>query len=1071
MRTLTDVFAPGAPPLAEGLRTLVVSPERELEPGITVRASFTFRNQGGAPATGVRVRFNLPEGLVYLVGSGQLDGNDLDDEHGSSPLLARAGADVGDIAPGEERRIDIAYSVAGAIENGSTVELQAAVATFELAPVGSNVVRLVARSRPALDNAFTSVAIEARQAALSPGEVLPGAEATVTLKVHNAGESSAHDVAAIVAVPEHTAYIPNSARVNGRELERDLLAPFDRVHAPIIAASLPANATVTLQYRIRVDDPLPDGTEIAVRAQIASQETPAFDVQPAVLRVRAAASFDDDRTSFTLDPASGAAPGSRVMLKLTAFNTGTAAAQGVELALTIGEGLLAVRGCACVDGRPLRERKKDAQTFEIGVLPARQAVEFTTEAIVASPIEDGSQVPVAAVLRWNGGERRFERTLSIDSKPYFGNRKTRLERIGPLVVRPADECEAVVTIVNDGAAAAHDTVLHVTLGAGLEDLRALDKNTRLDSANESVGLGTIEPYASRRITLRARVAAPQADRSDLRMRASLHTQELGETDLGEAQWRVDSHPAFSALHSRIELAHDDVFRPNQLVEAFVRLRNEGTDTAHNVRLRLYISPEARLESVDGATRERSSLQFGEIAPGATAQARLGVRLLRGLAKAHPVTIESVASADAVLPVPLEPLTIITTAEPNFAIGTLTSDPAETADAGEEIEYTLYLRNGGDGPARRACVRVDRLDALIYVPNSTTVNDLPVRDVGAESPLSSDRGIVLSDVDPGIEAVIRWREVVHNGLVSGESIVRRARILYDGDQADEIAAAELHVRCAPAFANTISGLPFGLDGMLGPSLSAGQRALPEADRFVELPPATPVNEIMSTQVLSLASSSNGHSHTQSEPLQSIVRSSVSFDRARMERALRLLSMARFPGLVTHLFALRVFFPDTVGAVPAAKVGGMREILQETLDRLFIRMRVPSHAITPREVETAATRAVFEAFITAIDVGPEMPLSGGSIVLSAEVPLVEIGRLAHDLPDAPLGSALPWAILARLLPTNGDALRNYRSIAISALDDLIESDEATFVEALQRRPYPVLDSALDVVCAQLDAGARA
>ncbi len=242
---------------------------------MTVRASFTFRNQGGASATGVRVRFNLPDGLVYLVGSGQLDGTELDDEHGNSPLLARAGADIGDVAPGEERRIEVAYSVAGAIENGSMVELQAAVAAFELAPVGSNIVRLVARSRPTLDNALTAAAIESRQ-----HEPRPGGEATVTVRVHNAGESSAHDVVVVAPVPEHTAYVPNSARVNGRELERDLLAPFDHVHAPVIAHTLPASATVTLQYRVRIDDPLPDGTNLAVRAQIASQETAAFDLEP-----------------------------------------------------------------------------------------------------------------------------------------------------------------------------------------------------------------------------------------------------------------------------------------------------------------------------------------------------------------------------------------------------------------------------------------------------------------------------------------------------------------------------------------------------------------------------------------------------------------------------------------------------------------------------------------------------------------------------------------------------------------------------------------------------------------------
>src|ERR1700727_1999792 len=157
MRRLSEAFAPGAPTLPERLRTLVVSPEREVEPGMTVRATFPFRNQGGATATGVRLRFNLPDGLVYLVGSGLLDGQQIDDESGASPLLSRTGAAIGDVHAGEERRIEIAYSVAGAIENGTTVELQAAVASFELAPIGSNVVRLVARSKPQLANAMTKI--------------------------------------------------------------------------------------------------------------------------------------------------------------------------------------------------------------------------------------------------------------------------------------------------------------------------------------------------------------------------------------------------------------------------------------------------------------------------------------------------------------------------------------------------------------------------------------------------------------------------------------------------------------------------------------------------------------------------------------------------------------------------------------------------------------------------------------------------------------------------------------------------------------------------------------------------
>ena len=90
--------------------------------------------------------------------------------------------------PNEERRIEIAYSVAGAIENGTTVELQAAVASFELPCIGSNVVRLVARSKPQLANALTGIAIEAAR------DAVPGSQAQVTIRIHNAGESTARDV-------------------------------------------------------------------------------------------------------------------------------------------------------------------------------------------------------------------------------------------------------------------------------------------------------------------------------------------------------------------------------------------------------------------------------------------------------------------------------------------------------------------------------------------------------------------------------------------------------------------------------------------------------------------------------------------------------------------------------------------------------------------------------------------------------------------------------------------------------------------------------------------------------------
>ena len=42
-------------------------------------------------------------------------------------------------------------------------------------------------------------------------------------------------------IPEHTSYVAGSARVNGREIERDLGVPFDRIYAPTVTQT---NTTV-----------------------------------------------------------------------------------------------------------------------------------------------------------------------------------------------------------------------------------------------------------------------------------------------------------------------------------------------------------------------------------------------------------------------------------------------------------------------------------------------------------------------------------------------------------------------------------------------------------------------------------------------------------------------------------------------------------------------------------------------------------------------------------------------------------------------------------------------------------
>jgi hypothetical protein len=331
----------------------------------------------------------------------------------------------------------------------------------------------------------------------------------------------------------------------------------------------------------------------------------------------------------------------------------------------------------------------------------------------------------------------------------------------------------------------------------------------------------------------------------------------------------------------------------------------------------------------------------------------------------------------------------------------------------------------------------------------------------------ERGLVMSDVDPGVEATIRWREVVNNAAPSGEMILRTARVQYDGGRCDEIAAHEVTVRCAPVFANSISGLPFGLDGMVGPSAGSHPRAIGGTD-FVELPPATPVSrpaELMPHTMLSLApSNGNGHVHLENGEAHG-VRLVLAFDRDRLSRTLRFLAESRFTGLVSHLFAIRAFFPDAAGNSAEGALREVRESLRETLDRLFIKLRLPNYVIAPRDLESAAARSALESLLGSVAGDEPAPSLAGSVILHGTCEEDELRALRDRLAEAPLATALPWATLARLVTADGEGLQHYRAMLIATLDELADADETAFIDALQRRPYPVLDAALDVVRAQL------
>jgi uncharacterized repeat protein (TIGR01451 family) len=1068
LRTLTEVFAPGSPSLPEGLRTLVVSPARFVEPGATVRAVLSFRNLGGGTAKGIRVRFALPEGLTYLVDSARVDNADLDSTAGVGALVASSGAEIGDVEAGAERRISVAYIVAPTMENGTTIELQAAIASIDLPLTGSNIVRLVVRSKPLLQGEETKLSIA------SPREVLPGSELTVSARVRNAGQSSANDVVVALPVPIGTSFVAGSAQIDGSAVddrrERD---PIGHRSPLVIARKLGPGATATLTYRVKVDAPLQDGTKIEARGWVASRETSEFELTPANVSVASRASFDGEQTALEVTQAGGAAlaedvaPGAAVLIKLRALNAGTSTAKDVALAITLPPGLEAAVAGARRDGQPVSPAR-DGESFvlPVGALDAGLAVSFELPAFVNAPSPHGRSLPIAARVRSGGSSRSFERLLTVASSPRFGPVRNRIVRESPPIVAPGDRVAFTIAVVNDGTAVANDVIVHVAVDDGVEDLSVAENGETLRLHGDEIALGAVEPHAPRLLRVEGRVAMPLADGSRIGCRARVEGLELAEEFV-----LVRSRARFTPASSSVRRTSEEAIRPDRSVAVAISVKNEGDDVARDLHVALRSSPELRLESVTGATRDGSTLILGEVGAGATREATVSYRLLPFVPRGTLLTVDGVLAGPTILPVSLETLSFSSHAEPRLTDGAaLVTTPRDAIDSGAEVGFTLVLRNAGDGAAERVVIRGEAPPQTAYVPSSTSVNGVPLLDQGGRSLLWSEAGLVLSDVAPGAEIIVRWLSIVNTPLPPETVIVARLDVACDDAGSFSVESAPLAVRSAPAFAVPSVALPFSIAG------AAASNAVLSADSSMfELPMrrVTPLPPAAAAQVEVPAQ--NGASEHADAVDQDRIEFALDLSGERARGVIEYLEMSNFRGLIEHLFVLRGLFPEAVFADGASELlENENAQLREIFNKLFVKLRLPRFTIGPRDIEPDGSRAAAQALFAGLAHARAAAVVPGTEGLRVRGSLsrAECAALGERLRSPQHGEASTWSALAHLLGTRierdgeaFDSLERYRSELIATLDGFAKRPQATFLAALGGERSAELDALLGGVIEDL------
>ena len=1066
---LTGVFAPGSPPLAPLLRTLAVTPARFTSPGETIRVEFAFSNLGGAAATAVRVRFTLPSGVTAIAGSDTVDGEALDGES----LVAPGGALLGDLPPNMQRRVACSYRVDDPVEDGTELLFQAALATEETAVVGSNAERLVVRSLPVLTSAQTVLTLE------SAPEVRPGDIVVVRARIFNTGSSSAHDLRAVLPVPQHTAYVQRTARIAGRTLLDETDEPFDFTGENIIALRLAPGASIDVEYQAIVDAPLPDGTRLRASGTISSRETAEFALRSSEIAVVSPVEFGGSETGLTVFCDDVVTPGTRIPMTLRATNMGPGDAQNLGVQFELPPGLVYTPGSAHVDGQPVAEDALGTAAFSFGSLGAGRTIEAGISAIVTTPEQGGETVlPIAASLRWRGGERRFSRTLRVRTSSRFTRARNFID-VDRGVAEAREDVTFTAHVFNDGTAPEHDVRLRVIPGAYLQDVRIAETPDEPVPYAEPFNVGVVQPHHERTFVIRARVTAPIPDRSQLAFGAVLESSS-GTFDLGVATVVVRSRPFVEASSCSWEREVREPLRPGETHDLLVRFTNDGSDALRDARLSLQLPQELALERAQNARRSGADLEFGEVAAETTVDARVALRLLRAPSEGRTLRIEGLLAGRGIRAVRLEPIESPTSAPAEFAPDAqLRALPGEAVNAGERIAYEIVLRNSGDGPAENLVVRATPSNLAVYVPGSTTLGGMRIADDLGASQLWSQRGLLLTDVNPGVELRIAFEMVVIAPLPAGTAIETRAAVEWDGGGSLALAAPVLHVLSSPVLEGSQAGTPISVAYLL-PQLQT-----PVAEAIVP-PPPEPPREPVIPQVMGSATAQPAigepPAHAPAEAPASIGTAVfIEFDDASLDRAIRQLERTEAGGLIPHLFAIRAFMPNAVaGAQPdvAARIENAWRGAGSALERFFVRLTVPRLSVTAKDLEDRESRGALQTFLTSICTTEPAPLpwrAAGRVRLSATLDLDQLGPRVKALEQAPLGALLPWVICARIMGTKiesdggaaSDALVLYRRELLKVFSVLETLPLPEFHRVLGTSANRGLDEALATVLDALRA----
>ena len=386
--------------------------------------------------------------------------------------------------------------------------------------------------------------------------------------------------------------------------------------------------------------------------------------------------------------------------------------------------------------------------------------------------------------------------------------------------------------------------------------------------------------------------------------------------------------------------------------------------------------------------------------------------------------------------------------------------------GAATSFTARLDIDVHDAAERVRIRAPIPDDARYALGSCRLDgiglaDRAAGDDGVEACPLAGPGVELCAVGAGTRIAVEWSLSAMDAVSDETSVTVRAELTVD-DRACEPIVHAVRVLPRAMLAVRSSRLPFYVVGCGLVDVRDGDAAPPDDAAS----PATgsaaaswPVPDAVRDDDVAVGAADDVHAIADMAAFAAVQAGVVPgangcaamlrLDDERIDVVRRLHLALRGDGLVAHLFAIRLFFPDACDARDphAPRFGAVRAALDETFDRLSVKLRIPGFDVCADDIDGASLRVAVDQLFAAL--GTPSPRAVDAPCGSPAVLRALLGLLDAPCEEDP---RLSTAIAAHVRALDG-ALARYDGLPLEVFDDALARGGGVALDEARRR---VLDA---------------